>query len=196
MRLFYDTETSGLFKEGLPVGDPSQPRIAQLGLKLFDHSWNLTGHFTALIKPDGWSMEAEAESVHGISENRCARHGIPILAALTVLQGFSANSRIIVAHNNEFDRKLVMSELSKLGSDGMWWKRKAPAMACTMELSTPVCKIVGDFGYKWPSLQESYNHFYPDQDYETKHDADSDIDATVMVYKALTAMGIGPEGKA
>lgn len=195
MRLIYDTETSGLRKDGLPIDDPSQPRIAQLGLKLFDTSWKCTGHFTALIRPEGWSMEPDAEAVHGISEARCARHGIPIIAALAVLQGFAGNARIIVAHNNEFDRGLVTSELSRLKSDGLWWKRKAPAFFCTMEASTPVCQLPGEYGFKYPSLEEAHRHFYPAEPYSTKHDADSDIEACARVYRALSEIGIGPEGE-
>lgn len=193
MRLFYDTETSGLQKPGLALDDPSQPRIAQLGLRLFDAAWKCTGHFTALIKPDGWSMEPEAEAVHGISEARCARHGISIVAALSILQGFSGNARIIVAHNNEFDRNLVTGELHRLRSDGLWWKKKAPAFFCTMEASTNVCQLPGEFGFKYPSLEEAHRHFYPEMSYTTKHDAESDIEATVRIYKALLEAGIGPE---
>lgn len=192
MRLVYDVETSGLWKDGLPIGDPSQPRIAQVGIKLYDANWNRTGHFVALIRPDGWSMEPEAEAHHGITESRCARHGIPIVAALTVLQGLSANARTIFAHNNEFDRKMIRSELARLGSDGLWWQRKAPAFFCTMEASTPVCQIPGEFGFKYPSLEEAHRFFYPGDAYVTEHDADSDTEATVRVFRALQDMGVAP----
>lgn len=194
MRIGLDFETSGLFKDGLPFDDPSQPRIAQIGVKLFDANWNCTGRLVSLIKPDGWSMEPDAEASHGISEARCARHGIPIIAGLSVLQAMAANARTIIAHNMEFERKMVRSELARLGSDGLWWQRKAPSMFCTMEASTPVCQIEGPYGFKFPSLEEAHRHLIPEMPYSTKHDAEDDLDAAVRIYRALDDLGLGHGG--
>lgn len=192
MRVIYDTETSGLWHDDLPFDHPSQPHLVQLGAKLFDAKWQRTGAFVVLIKPEGWSIEPEAESHHGISEARCARHGVPIVAALAMLQSLTANARQIIAHHNEFDRKVIKAALHRLGSDGLWWQKKAPAFACTMELSTPVCQLPGEFGFKFPSLEEAHRFFYPELDYSTEHDADSDTDACLRVAQALETMGLLP----
>ncbi len=193
MRLFYDTETTGLWRDDLPFDDPSQPRLCQIGLQLYDAAWKRTGIFTALIKPDGWSIEPEAERHLGISEARCARHGVPIVAALTVLQAFSATARQIAAHHNEFDRKVIRRELAALGSDGLWWQRKAPAFVCTMETSTPICQLPGEFGFKYPSLEEAHRFLYPGETYTTAHDAEADVEALVRVFRALDERGAIPE---
>lgn len=193
MRLFYDTETSGLWREDLPYDHPSQPNLVQLGLQLFDAKWQRTGIFVGMIKPDGWSIEPDAERHHGISEARCSRHGVPLVAALTVLQGMCSNARQIIAHHNEFDRRVIRRELARLGSDGLWWQRHAPNFFCTMEASTPVCQLPGQYGFKFPSLEEAHHFFYPEHSYRTAHDAEADTDATVRIAQALERMGLLPE---
>lgn len=193
MRLFYDTETTGLWREDLPFDDPSQPRLCQIGLQLYDANWTRTGILTALIKPEGWSIEPEAEKHHGISVARCARHGVPLVAALAVLQAFAASSRQIIAHNNEFDRKVVKAELARLASDGLWWARKAPSFVCTMELSTPVCQLPGEYGFKYPSLEEAHRYLYPGEEFSTRHEAESDVEAVVRVFRGLLERGVVPD---
>lgn len=193
MRLFYDTETSGLWRDDLPFDHPSQPNLVQLGLQFFDAKWKRTGLFTAMIRPDGWSIEPDAERHHGISEARASRHGIPLVAALSVLQGFAANARRIAAHNNEFDRKIIKSAIARAGGEGLWWARKAPQFFCTMESSTPVCQLPGEHGFKFPSLEEAHRFFYPEAAYITEHDAEKDTDALVRVYQALERAGLTNE---
>lgn len=189
MRLFYDTETSGLWRDDLPYDHPSQPNLVQLGLQFYDAKWKRTGVLVALIKPDGWSIEPDAERHHGISEARCARHGIPLVAALSVLQAYAANSRRIAAHNNEFDRKVIKAAIARAGGEGLWWQRKAPQFFCTMETSTPILQLPGEHGFKFPSLEEAHRFFYPEHEYTTQHDAEADTDALVRVYQALEQGG-------
>lgn len=193
MRLFFDTETSGLWRDDLPFDHPSQPSIVQLAVHLYDVKWQRTGHFVSLIKPDGWSIEPEAEAHHGISEARCSRFGIPLPAALLVLKGFASTARRLVGHHVEFDRKVIKSSLQRLGADGLWWQKKGPDFFCTMEASTPVLQLPGDYGFKFPSLEEAHRFFYPEMDYSTQHDADQDSEATMRVFRALDDTGRVPE---
>ena len=193
MRLFYDTETSGLPREGLPHTDPSQPRLVQLAASLYDANWKRTGAMVVLIKPDGWSIEPEAEAVHGISEARCSRHGVPLVAALALFQGFAMTARQIVAHNSEHDRRIIRTELHHVGADGAWWQRKAPAMFCTMEAGTPVTQIPGKFGgFSFPSLEALHNHFHPEMGWASRHDAEDDLQATVRCFRGLDRLGLAP----
>lgn len=192
MRLFYDTETTGLDKPGLDPEHPSQPDLAQLGAKLFDAEWRCTASFVVLIKPDGWTMEPEAESHHGISEARCARHGVPLAVALAMFKSLALNAKQIVAHHMNFDRRVIAVALHRCGSDGLWWKRKSLAFGCTMEAATPVCQLKGEFGFKFPSLEEAHRHFYPADAFDTRHDAEEDLLASVRIFRALEAIGAAP----
>lgn len=192
MLLAYDVESSGLLKPGLDSLDPSQPALVQLGAQLFDRNWVKRAHLTVLIKPDGWGLEAGAESVHGISTQTCARYGIALAEALIPFRGLVEAASRIIAHNMNFDRHVIASAIHRAGGQGLWWAKAAPKLLCTMETSTEVCALPGQFGsYKFPSLEEAVAALVPDAaNYPVRHDADSDIAATVAVYRALLERGI------
>lgn len=189
MILFFDCETSGLLRDDVPAEDPSQPHLVQLGLRLCQPDGRTAGVFVALIKPDGWAVESEALAVHGIDEARAIRGGIDVRAALVALQAFTVKATTLVAHHAEFDRKVIAAQLAKLNADGAWWKRCGPRFFCTMERSAGICKLPGEYGWKFPSLEEAHRHFFPSDNYRTKHDADDDVAACAAIYWALQEMG-------
>ena len=191
MILFFDVESSGLFREGLPVYDPTQPHLVEIGARLLDSKYQTKGFIETMIQPTGWSVEPEALVVHGISEADCARYGIDIRAALSVFQQMCLKARFIVAHNLEFDRKVIAAQLAKIGSDGLWWQRQAPKFKCTMEESKEVCRLPGQYGdFKFPSLAEAFCHFNPGVPFETTHRAGADIAACISIYRALEGLHV------
>jgi DNA polymerase III epsilon subunit-like protein len=162
----------------------------QLGAQLFDLRGIKRAHLTALIKPSGWEMEPEAEAVHGISTQDCHRYGISLPEALVPLRGLVQASGRIVAHHMNFDRRVIGAAIHRAGGEGVWWHRAGAKMFCTMEASTPVLKLPGQFGGdKFPSLEEAVAGLCPGQELPVKHDADSDIAACHAVYRALVAGG-------
>lgn len=192
MRLVWDLETSGLLKPGLPGADQAQPNIVQLGAILFDMRWRPVAKLVTLIKPEGWAIERDAEATHGISEARCAKFGIPLVAALSAFQGLCANALQLVAHHAEFDRAVMTAALARLGTDALWFRKRSASMACTMELSTVPCGLKGQFGLKYPTLAEAHRRFYPEHAYAASHEAEDDIMATARVAQALEAQGLLP----
>ena len=193
MRIVFDTETSGLVRGDLPPDHASQPNLVQLGAKLFDAKWVCTGSVVLLIKPDGWSIEPEAERHHGISEARCAKHGVPAVAALAAFQALAENARQVIGHNVDFDRRVMRNAIRRAGGRGIWWEQKAPQFFCTMEASTDVLRLPGVYGsFKFPSLEEAHRHFYPEDPFQTQHDAESDLMAAARVFRALEGMGRTP----
>lgn len=194
MRLVLDTETSDLRKADLPADDPGQPQMCQLGAVLFDAAWRRRAAFVFLIKPDGWSMSPGAEAHHGITEAQCARFGVPALLALAAFQQLAKSAMQVLAHNMEFDRAVIASELRRLETDTHWWARCAPRLFCTMEATTDVCRLPGEFGgFKFPSLEEAIRCLYPERaDFTTSHDAEADLMAAADVAKALEQRGLLP----
>lgn len=195
MLLALDTETSGLSKDGLDPLDPAQPHLVQLGAQLFDAQFRKRAHLTVLIKPEGWEIEPCAEEVHHIATRTCHRYGIRLPEALVPLRGLVAASSRIIAHHMNFDRRVITTAIHRAGGDGNWWARAGHKMLCTMEASTEPCALPGEFGLKFPSLEEAYR-ILVHGDYETKHDADSDIEAMVAVYKALVERKVVTEVEA
>jgi len=186
--LFFDTETTGLVKPNLPLDHPSQPHIVQVAAILSDDVGRELACFCTLISPTNWVIEAEAEAVHGISMSDCKRWGLPIEAGMAMLSQFVYRSSRFIAHNMDFDSKVVGSEYLRLG------KSNCPFIVppdgkdsyCTMKASTDVCKLPGRFrsGYKWPKLVEAHRHFFQ-EDFDGAHDALVDVRACKRVYFAL-----------
>lgn len=67
------------------------------------------------------------------------------------------------------------------------------SLPCPMKLSTSICKLPnknGYSGYKWPSVEEAFAHFFPEEKYEEKHrGADDAFHEAKIVYKLFT-MGV------
>ncbi|MDZ7715500.1 MAG: hypothetical protein U5J95_04740 [Balneolaceae bacterium] len=55
---------------------------------------------------------------------------------------------------------------------------------CTKEIGTDICKIPGNYGYKWPTLEELYNHLFDDK-FEESHDALNDAKAVADCFLNL-----------
>ena len=185
MTLVWDVETTGLWRKDLAPDDPSQPHVVSIAARLFDKDRRTVGHLNVLIRLDGWSIEAGAAAVHGITEAKANRYGIPIQAALIVFKGMVEQGIEVVAHNLAFDRQLIDRELRGGGWNGAWWERAAPKMHCTMEESTPICDLPGKFGQKYPSLQEAHAILVPEVPWTQAHSADDDVLATSRVLWAL-----------
>ena len=104
-----DTETTGL--------DPADGhRIVEVaGVELFNHL--PTGRvFHCFINPER-SMPAEAEAVHGLTEEFLAGH--PVFAVhVDALIEFLGTARLVI-HNAEFDIRFLNAELKRLDRPGL-----------------------------------------------------------------------------
>lgn len=187
MFLGIDTETSGLARDGLPPNDPSQPHLVQIGMRLWSTRWEPQAAVSLLIRPDGWSIEPEAERIHRISQARAERYGVPLPIALATLQGLVNAASIIFAHNMQFDRLVVTAALYRAKASGIWWAKRAGAMRCTMEEATPICQLPGRYGtFKHPSLEEAHTIMLPAEPvFVSRHDALTDIEAAARVFREL-----------
>ena len=190
MLLLVDTETSGLYRDDLPVTAPEQPHMVQLGAQLFDSQFRRRANMTVLIKPEGWSIEPQAEAVHGISAHMCHRAGISLAEALIPLRGLVNAASRVAGHHVQFDRKVIAASCHRAGGEGLWWSRINHKFLCTMETATEVCALPSEFGLKFPSLEEAVAILCPGADLPVRHDAESDIAATLAVYRALLDRGI------
>jgi DNA polymerase III epsilon subunit-like protein len=143
MLLFIDTETTGKYSR-----------------------------ISTLIRPSGWTIEREAQDIHGISLEECDRYGIDFGTAFSFLWSLSHSSEIVIAHNTSFDDAMIQRECS----------------ACMID-SMDILKIPAKYPkpgqpYKWPSLAESYQHFFGKPN-EGAHGAMADCLACAQVYFAI-----------
>ena len=191
MYLFFDTETTGICNFKAPHTDPSQPHIVQLAAMLVDPVGNVRGSMNAIIDPHVEIPEAAA-NVHGLTTEIVQRYGIRPLDALRMFYTFMKRADLLVAHNINFDRKLLRTTFHRLGAHEQLAAFERCRTFCTMEAMTPVCRLPGHRGYKWPKLAEAYRHLF-DEELEGAHDAMIDVMGCKDVFFAYKAMEVHGE---
>lgn len=194
MILFYDTETTGMIKNwNIPIdGSDNIPNIVQLGWALFTRKGQHILSTSNIIKPNGWTIEPQAEAIHGISLERCEAEGISIQDALKPFCFMHQMSDCNVAHNHNFDSKIVRAELIRLESKYTREHFKSQAFKCTMMETTSFCKLRkpnGRGGYKWPKLEELHEKLF-NEPMANAHDALGDVMSTSKCFFELVKRGI------
>lgn len=181
MILVFDTETSNLPQNNIPLDHPAQARIVQFGCLMLDENFKERASFCSLIKPDGWQIQPGAQSVHGISQEECIRYGLPIEQVFDMFFSLYHLCDIKVAHNKRFDGQLINIECSLLSK----FEIDTDEHYCTMQLMTPICQLPSKRGgYKWPKLAEAYKHC-TGHEMVNAHGALADCRATAEIFKWL-----------
>lgn len=108
---FVDTETTGLPHGGV------QPRIVSIAWIVADRFDRPRAARGAIVRPDGFTIPAEATAIHGITTALAKREGralAEVMGAFAAdLAGFGV--RGIVAHNLAYDRPVIDAEYARLG---------------------------------------------------------------------------------
>lgn len=104
------------------------------------------------------------------------------------------NKGYILSHNLKFDvNSFLFSTYLKTQDRHLnnelrhiFWKRGR----CTMREMTDVLKIPGQYGYKWPKLQEWYNKLWPQKQYIQTHKSLDDVRLLVKCFKKSRQLGL------
>lgn len=186
--LFFDTETTGLPRRyNAPVSDLANwPRIIQLAWQVCDAAGETLLVRSHVIRPDGFTIPADATAVHGITTERARREGRPVRE---VLEEFllATPGATLVAHNLEFDEKITGAEFLRAGLPN-----PLPDMPqiCTMRQTTEFCRILGSRGgYKWPRLDQLHQHLFR-RPIEGAHDAAHDVAACARCFFELRRLRV------
>jgi formylglycine-generating enzyme required for sulfatase activity len=141
-----------------------------------------------IIKPEGFIIPEDASRVHGITTERANKEGIALATVLQLFNSMINQAEVLVAHNMNFDEKIVGAEFLRLGMENpVPAKRKI----CTMESATNFCALSGPYGYKWPKLAELHEKLFQ-TGFEEAHNAANDINATAKCFWELKRIGIIP----
>lgn len=190
--LFYDTETTGLPDFHKPAEDPSQPHIVQIGAIMCDDNRRVVAEINLLVKPEGWTIPAEATAVHGITQEMAEKCGIGLTTVMGIFIDLAYKADLLVAHNDSFDAKMVRRELHHIDMPSLAEGFRNRPSFCTMKATTEICKLPGKYGYKWPRMTEAYAHFFG-KEFDGAHDAMADVRACRDVYYALHPIPTQPE---
>ena len=180
--LVFDTETSGLPFGNYAATHPKFARVMSLAAILYDEELNAVNVMHTLISiPEHTHIEEAAFKAHGIKMDDCKNFGVPFEIAIMMFDQMLKQSTIQVAHNIAFDTKMLISNANAYFNESVL---AFPNTFCTMQNTTELCKIPKDNGYKWPKLEEAYNHFFPGETFEA-HDAFNDVMACARIFKEL-----------
>jgi DNA polymerase-3 subunit epsilon len=186
-----DTETSGLFDFSKPANAEGQPRLAELAMIFLDADLAETGQVAFMIKPDGWSLSAEAAKVNGLSHEMLTVYGYPIADVLAAYAAAIDEGRVIVSFNTQFDTKVMRGELRRAGLDDRF---EATPNICVMRACAPICRLKksSGCGFKNPKLSEACAFF--DIYYDgSQHRAEVDARCAVELLRRLRDMDMMPE---
>ena len=187
MFLIYDTETTGFPRGKNPSHTDLEAydsaRMVQLAWQLHDFSGKLIHRGNYLIKPDGFEIPYSAAKIHGITQERAMRDGVPVLEALEAFAADLARSTYNVGHNISFDLGIVGSEYHRAGLESNLWNI---GVIDTKDVSTEYCAIPGGKGgkFKWPTLTELHVKLFGHA-FDAAHDAAYDVDATARCFFGL-----------
>ncbi len=179
--LFFDTETTGLPLWREPSSHPGQPHIVDLACELRDSdTMELIAELECIINP-GVPISPEAAAIHGITDEIAAAEGRDPKEALRDFFALVDQAETIVAHNVDFDQRLV-----RIATQRLWAREWTPPVPtfCTMKALTNVCRIPaanGRRGYKWPKLSEAIAHVFGEE-LEDAHRAKPDMLACQRIY--------------
>lgn len=182
MKLFYDTETTGLPQWKEPSGADVQPRIVQLAAVLVDEDTRqVTQALDLIIKPNGWFIPEETVAGHGITTEYALEYGVDEKLAVELFLNLRANHGC-VAHNKSFDKRIIRIATKRYFSEEVqkhWHLNEDHE--CTMLMSKPILELPGQRGWKPPKLEEAYE-FFTGKKLEKAHSAMADTMAAVEVY--------------
>ena len=122
--LVFDVETNGLLpkrKRGSLISPniDEYPHILQLSYAIYDlEKYEIVETYNAYIKiAENVGISEFITSLTGIDKNICETKGVPILDALKQFYKAYMKCECIIAHNIEFDQKMIL-ECLKVGEHG------------------------------------------------------------------------------
>ena len=188
MYLFLDTETTGIPRDyKAPASDLGNwPRLVQIAWLLVDAHQNEISSAEFIIRPEGFEIPAEAARIHGITTEQALRDGVRLRSALNSISENILVSSVLLAHNMQFDEKILGSELLRAGMGNVVESKER---RCTMKSATNYCRLPGRYGYKWPTLQELHMTLFSES-FDGAHQALADVRACARSYFELKRLGI------
>src|ERR1035437_2332617 len=183
MYLFFDTETTGVPRNyKAPASDlRNWPRLVQIAWLLVDVENNEIECAEHIVKPDGFTIPADAARVHGITTEMAAKEGVDLKLALAAVADSLSKASSLFAHNISFDEKILGAEFLRAGLANLV---ESKPRRCTMQESTNYCRLPGRYGFKWPTLQELHLKLF-NQPIEGAHRALVDVRACARCYFEL-----------
>lgn len=183
MALFIDTETTGLpdlkgmawghYPCFCDIAKYDSARIVQLSFIVTDKQYNKLDLQDYIIKREGFDINNT--EFHSITNDISDNDGIDFNEAFEAFYESLKKCDYIVAHNINFDRSVILSELYRRKLFHIIDEIDKKIPLCTMRHTKNIIKIINKFGkYKFPSLKELYRFCF-DKEIEHAHNSKYDV---------------------
>lgn len=181
----FDTETDGMVNFKKDYTFSGQPHLVQFAGMIFFKQRAVK--VLSIIVDQGIEIPQKLIDIHGISNEMTKAFGIKDIKP--VLNWFRQSIKIanvVAAHNAEFDKTIMFSEMHRAGMEIPKINHK---VFCTKLEGTNICKLPGrkKGSYKWPKLEELHRHLF-NEDFSGAHDALEDVRATARCYFKIIEM--------
>lgn len=190
-RLYFDTETTGLWNYREEKHSDKQPKLAQIGALLEDVDGRLLGEIDLMIFPEGWDIPKSASDIHKVTTEVAIAGGVTLANACHVFRDLIASAEIVVGHNVEFDQNIMDHALHMAGIPPIPWDKLK--VECTKLGSMNIVKATPfkNGQWKWPSLDEAHRHFFDGRGVgEGAHNAMVDVKACQRIHHELLRMKV------
>lgn len=184
--LVFDTETNGKRPKNAQL--PDEPAITQIAAVLY-LGRRPVGHLSCFVQPlnfDGSPATIPTEQFFidsGITQETVDAVGRPLRTGLAEFNQMVKVADRIVAHNMQFDDPITRSNYARVAAPQQeYWN--TPKL-CTMKTLEPVLKLPGKYGFKFPTLDESYRALVDPMGFTGAHDAMVDVEACAAVLWAI-----------
>ena len=167
------------------------PRIVQISWLLLDSDLKEINSETHYLKQEQ-KIPLEAIQIHKIDDKIIEEKGEEPKYVFEKFLLDVKRTSFIIAHNIDFDIPVIESEFIRI-------ELKKPFRGikklCTMKAGTRFCKIKNPYGsgYKYPKLQELFQHCFFPKGYrielERSHDAQVDTMVTAKCFIRLKELG-------
>lgn len=194
----FDTETTGFPLWNEPSEHPGQPHLTDVCGMLYSMDGELIEVFEQLIKPDGWVVGDEAAAITGLTTEFLTINGGDEKEAVYQFGAMHKKADIRVAHNIQFDDRILRIAIKRYFGDEAADRYKAAPNYCTANASKPIVKcpptakmLASRFKnqFKTPNMAEALDFFYPGEVIGQAHRARPDAEACAKVFFALMARG-------
>lgn len=186
--LVYDVETTGFpsrrgFDQYFDFHETPRyegSRVVQLCALLFDDEGRLSDEFTAVVRPQGFTIENS--HIHGVTTEAALLTGKPFPEVAGAFGALLGKAKLLVAHNASFDRHVLAAELFRGGFVRLAEELFTKPHFCTMREGTGLCRLAGRHGcYKSPRLEELHRHLFG-TGFPHPHTAHADASATARCF--------------
>lgn len=193
MILFYDTETTGLPNRGLPLTDPSQPKIVQLCAILDFGEDEEAMRLDVILRQD--HVPEESTKTHGITTEISHRIGVTEVLAVELFLDMIAVADMVVGHNiKNFDNGIMTGTVRRVLKDPTIDPFHNKSLFDTMLAGKSVCKLPSrQGGFKNPKLTELHKILFGEE-FGGAHQAVNDVLATRRCFYKLQEMVGGGSG--